>query len=568
MSQATPPAGVRYVQISAAGRDHFVSYGLGNNGRVYSWGSDSNGGLGNIHVGGASTVPVEVGLPLGVRITKIYSGNGDNAFALDTNGNWYTWGANNWGKANGSPPPINGWTPTMINTPERLYSPSSYPLTAIASGFEHSLGLTSDGKVYSWGNNDEGQLGYATNSIANVPHLVDLPSGISFTAVSALEDSSLALSASGQIYAWGRMDYGTPERQSPVPVYLPGGVSATSISAGSSSALAMDSSGNVYSWGSNLYASRVTLPAGSRAVSIASGNAILCDNGHAYRLVKGVLQQIAVPIVSLTSVSFGGTPAAGFALKSSDGMWHATTPAHASGTVTVSIGWKVGGSPQPNTALQFTFAVVHKVTFDPDGGSGSTSPGFEQQTVKEGERAVQPSPNPTRPGYIFNGWYLGNDPYNFSSPVTADLALKAHWSTFSMTPDSGLSTGGTRVVITPPNPSDGVSTPQLTITNVQFGGQNGLNLTYHGTGPDAGKWTVTTPAHAAGPVNVNIQWTLDSTPQSDHTFRFTYFDQKPLPTAGAIPLEHLSGEGLLGASGVGALAYAAYQLSKRGKKRD
>ena len=64
------------------------------------------------------------------------------------------------------------------------------------------------------------------------------------------------------------------------------------------------------------------------------------------------------------------------------------------------------------------------VTFDADGGK----PVPKTQKVKNGKKAVKPA-NPTKAGYTFGGWYTeeGTTAYDFDTPVTADLALKAKW---------------------------------------------------------------------------------------------------------------------------------------------
>ena len=66
----------------------------------------------------------------------------------------------------------------------------------------------------------------------------------------------------------------------------------------------------------------------------------------------------------------------------------------------------------------------HTVTFDPQGGS--TVP---TQTVPHNQHAVEPK-SPTRPGKIFGGWYKAPNepnPYDFATPVTADITLTARW---------------------------------------------------------------------------------------------------------------------------------------------
>ena len=64
----------------------------------------------------------------------------------------------------------------------------------------------------------------------------------------------------------------------------------------------------------------------------------------------------------------------------------------------------------------------YTVTFDSDGGTQ-----VPNQTVTEGQTASEPA-DPTRSGYDFEGWYLGDEKYDFSSPVTSSITLTAHWS--------------------------------------------------------------------------------------------------------------------------------------------
>ena len=64
------------------------------------------------------------------------------------------------------------------------------------------------------------------------------------------------------------------------------------------------------------------------------------------------------------------------------------------------------------------------VTFDADGGT----PVPEAQRVEEGKTAVAPSPAPTKTGFVFVCWSAdGTNAYNFQSPVTRDLILRAKW---------------------------------------------------------------------------------------------------------------------------------------------
>lgn len=64
---------------------------------------------------------------------------------------------------------------------------------------------------------------------------------------------------------------------------------------------------------------------------------------------------------------------------------------------------------------------TYTVTFNSDGGSAVAS-----QTVDDGKLAVKPAA-PTKEGYDFLGWYLGDVEYKFDIAVSADITLVAHW---------------------------------------------------------------------------------------------------------------------------------------------
>ena len=87
------------------------------------------------------------------------------------------------------------------------------------------------------------------------------------------------------------------------------------------------------------------------------------------------------------------------------------------------------------TAVACDGAKMHTVTFTGEGISTFT------QSVSDGNAAVEPK-DPKRDGYTFDGWYLGDDKYDFSKPVTKDITLVAHWSGGSVTP------GASKVTVT------------------------------------------------------------------------------------------------------------------------
>ena len=68
---------------------------------------------------------------------------------------------------------------------------------------------------------------------------------------------------------------------------------------------------------------------------------------------------------------------------------------------------------------------THIVTFDTDGGSE-----IESRVVNHNDNTYKPI-NPTRGGYCFDGWYVGDKKYDFLSNITDDITIKAKWISVS-----------------------------------------------------------------------------------------------------------------------------------------
>ena len=61
------------------------------------------------------------------------------------------------------------------------------------------------------------------------------------------------------------------------------------------------------------------------------------------------------------------------------------------------------------------------VSFNTDGGSN-----IDSVVIKIGETIKEPD-IPTKDGYTFKGWYIKEEEYDFSKPITEEITLKAKW---------------------------------------------------------------------------------------------------------------------------------------------
>lgn len=81
-----------------------------------------------------------------------------------------------------------------------------------------------------------------------------------------------------------------------------------------------------------------------------------------------------------------------------------------------------GGTFYGNVTGNGTIADSAKfeVTLDLDGGNGN-----DKEYILRGQKLTLPTP--TKDGYTFDGWFNGENEYDFSLPVISTLSLTAHW---------------------------------------------------------------------------------------------------------------------------------------------
>ena len=114
-----------------------------------------------------------------------------------------------------------------------VYTSPQYPIPkglraiSISSGYRHALALTAQGEVVAWGSNEFGEC--------------DVPDGLTAIQVWAGEYYSLALDIHGKVWAWGSNEMNRCS--------VPRGLKAKKISAGPNHALAINKAGYVVGWG-------------------------------------------------------------------------------------------------------------------------------------------------------------------------------------------------------------------------------------------------------------------------------------------------------------------------------
>jgi len=171
---------------------------------IFSWGGNTSGqlGHGSADVGVNFTSPTQVPLPAGVEGWSYVSMRSALVLALAPDGRLFAWGSNN----NGA----TGQGSALGNTPSPMPIPFPTGVTAwesISTGSSTAYALTPDGRLFAWGNNASGQLGLGDSGVStdrHVPTFVPFPTGVTaWEKISAGQNSVLALTPDGRLFAWG-----------------------------------------------------------------------------------------------------------------------------------------------------------------------------------------------------------------------------------------------------------------------------------------------------------------------------------------------------------------------------
>lgn len=168
--------------------DHTAA--LTKTGKVYTWGLNEYGITGN-GSNGPAVKPTEV--TASYRFSSISSGN-NFVLALTENGHLFAWGDNTYGQ-------LGTGDKTSRNVP--TYVPTETTFTAVKAGKNYALALDSSGHIWAWGQNNAGQLGTSNTTDQTKPTKLNLADTYKFINTNLNSQTSVAISSNGYLYAWG-----------------------------------------------------------------------------------------------------------------------------------------------------------------------------------------------------------------------------------------------------------------------------------------------------------------------------------------------------------------------------
>jgi alpha-tubulin suppressor-like RCC1 family protein len=238
----------------SAGAGH--NLGVKTNGTLYVWGWNVVGQLGLGDMGEATNrlTPVQIGSD---SDWSVAIGGGGHTIAIKTNldgsvGTLWAWGDNSYGQLGDS-------TTTYRLTPKQVVTDSDW--AKIGVGYFHSMGIKTNKVLYSWGENVYGELGLGDSGLSTerlTPTQVGIDSD--WDNIDGGVDHTIGIKTNGSIYSWGYNDFGQlglgdsgvgKERNTPTQIGID--TDWIEISAGTEYGLARKTNGSICSWGNNAY---------------------------------------------------------------------------------------------------------------------------------------------------------------------------------------------------------------------------------------------------------------------------------------------------------------------------
>ncbi|KAF7988653.1 hypothetical protein HCN44_001226 [Aphidius gifuensis] len=233
-------------RLLSAGYGHVA---LIRNGNVYTWGTSSNGCLGTgptISKYG-SPQPITIFKQIEVELLSVSCGR-CHTLAITNNG-IYAWGGSQYGQ-------LGLGRLLQTPNPELIVSLADEIIVDAVAGQYHSVALTMDGRVFTWGWAVHGQLGHGNTIQKNIPTPINYLFGIVIKTIAAGHAHTLCLTVDGILYAFGCNIFGQLGNGNNIKSLIPIKINLinepiTDIATSYFHNLAITMTNKLYTWGSS-----------------------------------------------------------------------------------------------------------------------------------------------------------------------------------------------------------------------------------------------------------------------------------------------------------------------------
>ena len=144
-----------------------------------------------------------------------------------------------------------------VPMPSVLEFETNVAICQVACGGYHTMALTDDGRIFSWGHGTEGQLGYPLDGfgVQNAPREIEAfnVQKVQLTNISCGQEHSAAVDKRGNVWAWGcgksgQLGHGN-KNGTAAPLKVRNVDHATAVACGSGHTAALTDRGRLFTWG-------------------------------------------------------------------------------------------------------------------------------------------------------------------------------------------------------------------------------------------------------------------------------------------------------------------------------
>ena len=244
----TVSAGTNWKTVCAGKGYNGISAGIKTDGTLWLWGSNSYGSIGDNTTTSRSS-PVQT-VSAGTNWKQVASGAG-HVGAVKTDGTLWMWGRN----YNGTLGNNDGYT-NESSPVQTVSAGSNWKL--VACGEYHTAAIKTDGTLWLWGVNAYGRLGDNTRDDKSSP-VQTVSAGTNWKQVAGGGQHTAAVKTDGTLWCWGRNTQGqlgdntSDSKSSPVQT-VAGGTNWKQVACGErygGFTVAVKTDGTLWSWGSN-----------------------------------------------------------------------------------------------------------------------------------------------------------------------------------------------------------------------------------------------------------------------------------------------------------------------------